>query len=93
MLDFENFGRMLGGFLGGPAQDLAEGVSVTEILGNAGLDLSMLEGLDQTQILELLQQHGLDPSALTGTDLGALLEQSGAAETIASLLGQSNRGG
>jgi hypothetical protein len=92
MLDFDNIGRMLGGFLGGPARDIAQGADLHEILANAGLDLSMLEGLDQAQILELLQQHGLDPSALAGTDLGSLLDQSGAAETIASLLGDGNRG-
>lgn len=74
MFDFSRISEAVGGMLGqasGLPDTSLEGVKST--IAEAGLDVSLLQGLAPDQILELLGQHGIDISAFAPEQISSLV--------------------
>jgi hypothetical protein len=75
------------GWLGRQAQEtLTGGGNLAELLANAGIDASILDGLTQAEITGLLAQNGIDLSQVSETQIGDLFASFGG-EQVQSLLG------
>lgn len=76
MFDFGQIIEKVTGLVGdaGSMQD-AIGGNLTEILGNANIDPSLLENLSLDQAQEFLSNAGIDASALGDGQLAELLER------------------
>ena len=71
MFDLTKITETITGLISGAQQSPLDAGGITDLLSNAGIDPSMLDGLNQEEILGLLQQHGIDPSQL---DVGQIIE-------------------
>lgn len=92
MFDFGRIGDVVGGLLGGVAQETVASAGLAELLERTGIDPAALAGLDQAQVVEFLAQHGVDASVLDNLDLGALSQQfaqGDGIQTIADLIGRA----
>lgn len=86
MFDFSKLTDTVFGLLGGATSESTEqSGGIRDLLQQAGLDPSLLEGLDQTQIFELLSQHGIDPSQLGADQINELARNFGVSEHITSV--------
>jgi uncharacterized protein YidB (DUF937 family) len=75
MFDFGKITEALGGlFSNSQAQVPSDVGGIMELLSNAGIDPSLLDGLNQDEILGLLQQHGIDTSLLDPSQLTELMQ-------------------
>lgn len=63
-----------GNFIGGPANN---GGNLADALASAGLDPSVLHGLDSQQIIDLLASHGIDLAGFAPEQIQGLIEQIG----------------
>jgi hypothetical protein len=81
MFDFSRLTDTISGFLGG-GQDAGQLGGIQEVLQNAGLDPSLLQGLDQAQIFDLLSQYGIDPSQLGADQINELVQNFGVSEHL-----------
>lgn len=66
----DTFGNLIGGAAN-------SGGDLADALANAGLDPSVLHGLDPQQIVELLASHGIDLAGFAPEQVQALIDQIG----------------
>jgi hypothetical protein len=86
MFDLSKVSETLSGLFGnGAAPGVIRSSGVLDLLQNAGIDPSLLEGLDQAQILELLSQHGVDPSLLGTDQINELLHNFAIPEQLTNI--------
>ena len=86
MFDLSKITDAIGGLLSGSqTQTPQEGSGITELLGNAGIDPTLLDGLSQDEIMNLLQQYGIDPSQLDLGQVSELLQKSKVGSNVAEM--------
>lgn len=71
MLDFDQLTETLFGLAG---SEEAGAAGITELLGTAGIDAAMLEGLSVDQALGVLETAGIDVSALTDGQMQEIID-------------------
>lgn len=87
MFDFGRLVETVTSMVGGAAAD--NGVdAIMQRLGDFGIDPSMLQGLDATQIMDVLSQHGVDLSQFDASQLTDLVGQLGGGQQIAESISQ-----
>ena len=74
MFDFGKITEALGGLFSNSQAQVPSDVGGIMELSNAGIDPSLLDGLNQDEILGLLQQHGIDTSLLDPSQLTELMQ-------------------
>lgn len=88
MFDLSRLAESVGSLFGGnSATDVLSGGSLVDLMANAGIDPSVLDGLTQTEIMDLLAQNGIDLSQVSETQIAEVLNSFGAGEHVQSLLG------
>jgi len=76
MFDFSNILEKMTGFIGDSgAMHETTGGHLTDILGNADIDPSLLENIPLDQVYELLASAGIDRSTLSEGQIAELLPQ------------------
>jgi hypothetical protein len=76
MIDIKELNDMLGHLA--PGQDLGAVLdpnTMTELLGQIGVDPAAIEGMSSSEIIGLLSENGIDLSQVTEADLSGLIEQ------------------
>lgn len=90
-MDFSRISNFIGELLGGATNNQSTASSIGESLQQAGIDPTLLVGLNQAQIVEILQQHGIDGGLLENIDISSLADATGRGEgstPIAEFLGR-----
>jgi hypothetical protein len=83
---FETFTQAFGGGqVADAAGQMLQGGSITDVLSNAGVDPSLLDGVTGDELLGLLANAGIDPSALTDGQLGELTQLIGGGGDLGDL--------
>ena len=77
MFDLSRLTDTFSGLFGQAAEAASSATGLADILARNGLDPSVLEGLDQTQIMDLLAGQGIDLASLAPGELAGVLEQFG----------------
>lgn len=62
--------------------------SIVQSLGESGIDPSMLQGLDATEIMNVLSQHGVDLSQFDASQLTDLVGRLGEGQHVVESVGQ-----
>lgn len=85
MFDLSRFTEALSDLIGHKFAGLDAG-AVLEQLGQTGLDLQQLQGLDAETVSSILVDHGIDIAAMDPSQLTALSEQLGVRGDIADIV-------
>lgn len=86
MLDLSRFTDAISSLLSNAAAlQVSEVPAIPELLSGLGIDLALLDGLNQGEILQLLEQHGIDPSQLAGEQLAELMQYAGGAQPLVDI--------
>lgn len=83
MFDVSRIKDALGSLFSGSVQQTLNAAGLADMLAQAGVDPTMLAGLDQQEIMSLLQQYGIDPNLIDPGQLGELIQSSGVGGPIA----------
>ena len=86
MIDLSKLTESIGSLISGAQQQSPlQAGNIADLLSNAGIDPSMLDGLSQEEIFSLLQQHGIDPSLLDVSQVGEILQNSNIGGNLADI--------